>query len=106
MPGGPIESRTLRAAEKFVVLKGNDFSRPVNAAKSTSALAAEGCFSSGSRCILRFSATCLATEGRLCNPAKLFLKHALCTRAISPFILAADFEVAVDSVIVATPLLA
>jgi hypothetical protein len=35
----------LQAAEKPVALKGHDFSRAASAAESTSASAAEGCFS-------------------------------------------------------------
>jgi hypothetical protein len=46
--------RTLQPAEKRFALKGHDFSRVINAAKSTWALAPEGCFSEFS---LRASST-------------------------------------------------
>src|ERR1035438_2134518 len=44
------------------LVSGHDFSRAVNAAKSTRALAPEGCFPPISPQIPSFSAACLATE--------------------------------------------
>jgi hypothetical protein len=38
------QGTTSQLAEKLIVLKGHDFSRAVNAAKSTRASAPEGCF--------------------------------------------------------------
>jgi hypothetical protein len=52
------QGATLQLAEKCTVLKGHEFTRAANTAKSIVALAAEGCFWPDQPQKLTFSASC------------------------------------------------